>query len=134
MPLVPSPHRYRRNRTITQPCRLRARTTWDGTLATRLVRAPPCAHLHRGWAPPCHGCTGAGPTPATSAPGLGPPLPRLHRGCVQVGVQPTLPLWRLGGDSDGTAGWDQSAGLLADVQFFECALTADQIRALHAPT
>jgi hypothetical protein len=43
-------------------------------------------------------------------------------------------LWRLGGDSDGTAGWDQSAGLLADVQFFECALTADQIRALHAPT
>ena len=57
--LVPSPHCYRRNRTITQPCRLRARTTWDGTLATRLVRAPPC-HIY----------TGTGPTPATAAPGL----------------------------------------------------------------
>ena len=26
-----------------------------------------------------HICTGTGPTPATSAPGLGPPLPDLHR-------------------------------------------------------
>ena len=28
---------------------------------------------------PCHICSGTGPTPATSAPGLGPPLPHLHR-------------------------------------------------------
>ena len=36
-------------------------------------------HLHRDWADPCHICTGTGPTPATPAPELGPPLPHLHR-------------------------------------------------------
>ncbi len=32
---------------------------------------PPRPHLHRDWAHPRHICTGTGPTPATSAPGLG---------------------------------------------------------------
>ena len=47
-------------------------------------------HPHRNWAHPCHIRTGTGPTPATSAPGLGSPLtsapglgpyprPHLHR-------------------------------------------------------
>ena len=30
----------------------------------------------------CHICTRTGLTPATSAPGLGSPLPHLHRGCA----------------------------------------------------
>jgi hypothetical protein len=40
-----------------------------------------CPHLHRDWAHPCHICTGTGLTPttsATSASGLGAPLPHLH--------------------------------------------------------
>ena len=41
---------------------------------------PPPPHLHRDWARPRHICTGTGPAPATSAPGLGPPLPHLRRG------------------------------------------------------
>jgi hypothetical protein len=36
------------------------------------------AHLHRDWAHRCHICTGTGRTAATSAPGLGAPLPHLH--------------------------------------------------------
>ena len=32
-----------------------------------------------GWAHPAHICAGTGPTPPTSAPGLGPPRPHLHR-------------------------------------------------------
>jgi hypothetical protein len=31
------------------------------------------------WAQPCHVCAGTGLSPATSAPGLGAPLPRLRR-------------------------------------------------------
>ena len=37
-------------------------------------------HLRRGWARPCHICTGTGLTPPTSALGLGSPRPHLHRG------------------------------------------------------
>ncbi len=41
--------------------------------------ARPCPHLHRDWARRCHMCAGTGLTPATSAPGLGSPLPHLRR-------------------------------------------------------
>ena len=44
---------------------------------------PHLEHLHRNWAHPCHICTGngTGPTPATSAPGLGSSSsPRFARG------------------------------------------------------
>jgi hypothetical protein len=34
---------------------------------------------------PCHICTGTALTPATSAPGLGSPLPHLHRDCARPG-------------------------------------------------
>ena len=45
---------------------------------------------------PCHICTGTGLTPATSAPGLGSPMPRLHRDWAQrchicTGTGPHLP-------------------------------------------
>ncbi len=36
-------------------------------------------HLPRDWAYLCHICAGTGLTPATSAPGLGSPLPELRR-------------------------------------------------------
>ena len=41
--------------------------------------APGLPHLHQDWAHACHICTRTGLTPATSAPGLGSPLPHLHR-------------------------------------------------------
>ncbi len=45
--------------------------------------APRCTplvpHLRRDWAHPSHICAGTGLTPSTSAPGLGSPLPHLHR-------------------------------------------------------
>jgi hypothetical protein len=44
--------------------------------------AAPSARWHRlqrGWAHPCHSCTGTGLTPPTSAPGPGLPRPHLHR-------------------------------------------------------
>ena len=37
-----------------------------------------CPHPHRDWAHPCHIRTGTGLASATSAPGLGSRLPRLH--------------------------------------------------------
>jgi hypothetical protein len=54
------------------------------------LHASSLPHPHQDWAHPCHNCTGAGLTPATSAtgtgltaatsaPGLGSPLPQLHR-------------------------------------------------------
>jgi hypothetical protein len=43
------------------------------------ARTHPCSHLHRDRAHPCHICTGTGLTPPASAPGLGSPLPQLHR-------------------------------------------------------
>ena len=45
----------------------------------------PLPHLHRDWAHPCHICTGAGLTPAASAPGLGSPWPHLHRDWAHPG-------------------------------------------------
>jgi hypothetical protein len=56
-------------------------------LGSRSKTSPPrrrpvirCGHiLHRDWAHPGHICTGAGLAPATSAPGLGSPLPHLRR-------------------------------------------------------
>ena len=36
-------------------------------------------HLHKTWAYPCHICTRIGLTPATSAQGLGSPLPNWHK-------------------------------------------------------
>jgi hypothetical protein len=52
-------------------------TTYEGFESAAKV----CPHLHRDWAHPCpcHICTGTGPTPPRSAPGLGPPWPHLHR-------------------------------------------------------
>ena len=49
------------------------------TTACHQQLVPPAAVLRRCWAHPCHICAGAGLTPATSARGLGSPLPRLHR-------------------------------------------------------
>ena len=45
----------------------------------------PLPHLHRDWAHPCHICTGAGLTPATSAPGLGSHWPHLHQDWAHPG-------------------------------------------------
>ena len=48
------------------------------------ARRPPLPHLPDAWAHwahPCHICAGTGLIPATSAPGLGSPLPHLHRDC-----------------------------------------------------
>jgi hypothetical protein len=42
-------------------------------------RAGSCQIRIASWARPCHICTGTGLAPATSAPGLGSPLPHLHR-------------------------------------------------------
>ena len=51
--------------------------------------------LNRDRAHPCHVCTGTGLTPASSAPGLGSPLPPLRRGwahrchiCTGTGLTP----------------------------------------------
>ena len=45
-------------------------------IANAFRRACPSHIFHRD---PAHCCTGTGLTPATSAPGLGSPLPHLHR-------------------------------------------------------
>jgi hypothetical protein len=50
-----------------------------------LTYATPVPHLHRDWAHRCHICTGAGLTPATSAPELGSPRPHPHRDWAQPG-------------------------------------------------
>ncbi len=44
---------------------------------------------------PCHICAGTGLTPATSAPGLGSPLPHLHRDWAHSAPRPQLQLPRL---------------------------------------
>ena len=49
-----------------------------GSIAASLV-----PHLHRDSTRPCHICTGTRLTPATSAPGLGSPLPHLHQDSAQ---------------------------------------------------
>ena len=75
------------------------------------VMGPPQPHPHRDWAHPSHIRTGTGPTPATSAPGLGspshirtgtgltratsapglgPPQPHPHRDCYPVPHPPGL--------------------------------------------
>jgi hypothetical protein len=48
-------------------------------------------HLHWDWARPCHICTGAGLAPATSAPGLGSPLPHLRPATSAPGLSSLLP-------------------------------------------
>ena len=61
----------------------------DFLLRVRDVMGSPRPHLRRDWAHPAHICAGTGlaravsapglGTPATSAPGPGPPLPDFHR-------------------------------------------------------
>jgi hypothetical protein len=65
-------------------------TTSDATLRVRL---------------PCHICTGTGPTPATSAGGLGSPLPHMHRDWAR----PRRPLPHL--HQDGLTSWHSGAWL-----------------------
>jgi hypothetical protein len=60
----------------------------------QVVRQEP--HLRRDWARPSHICTGTGLAPPTSVPGLGSPLPHLHRDWVHActsapGLGPPLP-------------------------------------------
>jgi hypothetical protein len=73
----------------------RCRTFWHAARSWRRLRRSATAqvlrrlltppHRHRDWAHPCHIGTGTGLTPATSAPGLGSPLPHCAgTACLQA--------------------------------------------------
>ncbi len=49
-----------------------------GSASERAHSSDLCPHLHQDWAHPSHICTGTGPTPPTSAPGLGATRPHLR--------------------------------------------------------
>jgi hypothetical protein len=66
------------------PCHVRAGTCsslpylfqdWAHPATSALGLRSSIPHMPRDWAPPRHICAGTGLPPATSAPGLGPPLP-----------------------------------------------------------
>jgi hypothetical protein len=62
---------------------------WSRLRKSRATRFA-CPHLRRDWAHPCHICTRSGLTPATSVPGVGSPLPHLHRGWGLTAAHPHL--------------------------------------------